>query len=395
MKFKARAACRAACIAVLGAGLAPAAHAWEMQSGDWLLGVSGTVNGFYVYREQKTKDAMGNWTTVNNSYVENGLLPAWLNFKLSTTLDGWDIKTHFGFAPGINDRSDIVGLPHNADPASALSPFTQIDTRNALFSIGRKDFGTVTFGRDIGLFGRDIILSDMTILGVGGNANAAVPFNTTFGMISHGYMYVGFQPQIRYTTPDLGGFTLDAGIFNPNHFAGTEANSPAFQATGTYATNALGAPSKFWASVITQNTSGAGSIRAEGWEVGAKVGVGAFEGVLYGFQGRGLGASTVGALFFLPKDTDGNRAKERGYFAQATYKFGPTKVGISYGENKDDNSVLCGGCDRKSPAVTLGAYHAFNKYVTFTGELVREDVKNGGDKVAKISTIALGAILFF
>ena len=47
--------------------------------------------------------------------------------------------------------------------------------------------------------------------------------------------------------------------------------------------------------------------------------------------------------------------KSRGYLAQGTYKFGPTKVGISYGENKDEKSVLCGGCDRKTPGATLGS----------------------------------------
>src|SRR6185369_12377796 len=222
----------------------------------------------------------------------------------------------------------------------------------------------------------DIILSDMTILGVGGNANAAVPFNTTFGMISHGYMYVGFQPQISYKTPDFGGFTAEGGIFQPSAFAGTETKQPGFQANVAWSTKAMGAPTKIWGSLVSQDTSGPGSHRAEGYELGGKLGIGDFEGVLYGFQGKGLGASTVGAQFFLTVDANGDRQKSTGYFAQGTYKFGPTKVGLSYGENKDDNSPLCGGCDRKSPAGTAGVYYTFNKYITFTGEYVREDIKN-------------------
>jgi len=388
---------RTASVIALGcsAAMAPTAHAWEMQSGDWLFGVSGTVNGFYVNREVEARGADGKNVTTHNSAVENGLLPAWINFKLGTQVDGWDVKVHFGFAPGINDRSDIIGLPHNADPTSALSPFSQIDTRNALFSFGKPTFGTVTVGRDIGIFGRDIILSDMTILGVGGNANAAVPFNTTFGMISHGYMYVGFQPQITYKTPDFSGFTAEGGIFHPSQFAGTETKQPGFQANATWASKAMGAPVKIWGSLVSQDTSGPGSHRAEGYELGGKLGIGDFEGVLYGFQGKGLGASTVGAQFFLTVDANGDPQKSKGYFAQGTYKFGPTKVGLSYGENKDDNSPLCGGCDRKSPAGTAGVYYTFNKYITFTGEYVREDIKNDSAKAAKITTFALGAILFF
>jgi len=375
----------------LATAAVPSAHAWEMQQGDWLFGVSGTVNGFYVYREAETLGADGNFTKTKNSAVENGLLPAWINFKLSTKVEGWDVKAHFGFAPGINDKSDIIGLPHNADPSTGLSPFSQIDTRNALFSLGRPEFGTLTVGRDIGIFGRDIILSDMTILGVGGNANAAVPFNTTFGMISHGYMYVGFQPQIRYTSPDFAGFVVDAGIFHPSQFAGTETKSPGFQANASYTMK----PVKIWGSLISQDTSGPGSHRAEGYELGVKGGAAGFEGVLYGFQGKGLGASTIGAQFFLTRDADGERQKSKGYFAQGTYQFGKTKAGVSYGENRDDNSPLCGGCDRKAPAATFGVYHSFNKYVTFTGEYVREEIKNDSTKVAKINTFALGAILFF
>jgi hypothetical protein len=74
--------------------------------------------------------------------------------------------------------------------------------RNVYFQFGNNDWGTLKFGRDIGLFGQNIILSDMTLLGVGGTSNAGIPFNTTFGMIGHGYMYTGFQAQITYTTPN-------------------------------------------------------------------------------------------------------------------------------------------------------------------------------------------------
>jgi predicted porin len=384
-----------AAFAVLAIATVPAAHAWDMKSGDWSLNVSGTVNGFYVHRESDVRDASGNWKTTTSTAVENGLLPAWLNITAATQLEGWDIKAHFGFAPGINSRSDIIGLPSGADPTSAVSPFTQIDTRNAYFSLGNGNFGTVKFGRDIGIFGQDVILSDMTILGVGGNANAAVPFNTTFGMISHGYMYVGFQPQITYTSPNLGGLSFSAGIFHPSQFAGTDTKSPGFQANASWSGKVGDGTSKLWTSVVSQDTSGTGGHKAEGAEVGGKFGLGPFEGVLYGFNSKGLGASTVGAMYFLTVDAAGQPQKSRGYFAQATFKVDANKFGISYGENKDDKSLICGGCDRKTPAATLGVYHTFNKYITFTGELVRENIKNDGVTVSKISTVALGAILFF
>jgi predicted porin len=380
----------AAALALAAAG---AAEAWEYQAGDWLFGVSGTVNGFYVYRT--VDDGAGHKTS--NSAVENGLLPAWINFQLSTQTEGWDVKAHFGFAPGINDKSSVVGLPEHADPSTGLSPFSQIDTRNAYLSLGNPSYGTFKFGRDIGLFGQTIILSDMTLLGVGGNANAAVPFNTTFGMISHGYMYVGFQPQITWTAPAIdaaNGFHFSAGIFQPNQFSGTETKTPGFQALADYDFKLDPVSGKVWGGFTTQHTDGVGGLTANGYELGVKGGAAGFEGMLYGFQGRGLGASTIGALYFLAQNNSGGRQNSSGWLAQGTYRLGATKFGVSYGENRDKDSPLCNGCDRKTPAVTLGVYHSFNKYVTLTGEYVHEQIKGDGP-TTKIDTIALGAILFF
>lgn len=382
-----------------GIGIASTgAYAWEMQSGDWLFSVSGTVNGFYVYRT--FDDGQGH--TTHNSQVENGLLPAWINFALSTKVEGWDVKAHFGFAPGINDKSSIVGLPENADPATGLSPFSQIDTRNAYLAFGNPAWGTFKFGRDIGIFGQNIILSDMTILGVGGTANAAVPFNTTFGMISHGYMYTGFQPQISWVSPAfdaLSGFSVQVGIFQPNQFAGNQTSSPGFQGMLQYDFKSDSVSGKAWTSVITQNTQGNDAVKgdgfnASGWEGGIKATFGGFELVGYGFGARGLGASTIGALYFLPRNYSGGRVHSSGYFVQGTYKVEATKFGLSYGQNTDDDSPLCGGCNRKTPAISAGIYYNFNKYITFTGEYVYEEFKTNSP-TAKANTFSLGAILFF
>jgi predicted porin len=374
------------------------AQAWEMQSGDWLFSVTGTVNGFYVYRT--FDDGQGKKTS--NSKVENGLLPAWINFALSTKVDGWDVKAHFGFAPGINDKSTIVGLPEHADPATGLSPFSQIDTRNAYLAFGNPAYGTFKFGRDIGIFGQNIVLSDMTILGVGGTANAAVPFNTTFGMISHGYMYTGFQPQITWVSPDfdaLKGLNIQAGIFQPNQFAGDHTSSPGFQAMVQYDFKTADVSGKAWTSVVTQSTQGQDPVLGEGfnatgWEGGIKASFGGFELVGYGFAAHGLGASTIGALYFLPRNFSGGREHGSGYFVQGTYKVNATKFGLSYGQNTDVDSPLCGGCDRKTPAMTAGLYYNFNKYVTLTGEYTYEQFKTNAP-TAKANTLSLGAILFF
>lgn len=376
----------AGAVCLMGAGQAQAV---SFSQGDATIDINGTINGFYSHR---TQEAGGVKTT--DSALTNGLLPGWINFVFTTKVEGLDIKAHVGFAPGINDKSDVVGLPTNPGCGGATgcdSPFTQIDTRNLYFQFGAADWGTIKLGRDIGLFGQKIILSDMTLLGLGGNTFAATPFNTTFGMIGHGYMYAGFQPQITYTTPTMGGFSASAGIFDPNRFAGDETKDPGFQAMLNYDWKGASANGSVWAGFIHQGTSGDGSFDANGYELGAKLGIGNFEAVAYGFDTKGLGLSTVGALFFSPFE----KTKGKGYFVQGTYKFGKTKIGVNYGENRDSGGLTTD--TNRFRSATVGVYHSLNKYITLVGEYNRE--RGTGDDMfpgdLKTRTISLGGILFF
>lgn len=214
----------------VAAAAASSAQAVSFEQNGVTLDINGTVNGFYVNRESKVDNGAGTTTTTKSSGISNGLLPGWINFVATGKAGGYDVKAHISFAPGINDSSSIVGLPD----AAGGYPYSQIDTRNNYFSFGTPTMGTVKIGRDIGMFGQNVILSDMTLLGVGGTSNAAVPFNTTFGMIGHGYMYTGFQAQISYLSPKVSGFQAGAGLFQPKNYSGNAAKSPGLQAMATY-----------------------------------------------------------------------------------------------------------------------------------------------------------------
>ncbi|HEX5803897.1 MAG TPA: porin [Azospira sp.] len=390
-------------------------HAVSFTHNDITMDINGTINGYYVNRQAKTTNlATGASTTTNNSALTNGLLPGWINFVMTTQAGGQDIKAHFSFAPGLNNNSNVVGLPIG-DPGGTgdSDAFSQIDTRNVYFQFGNKDWGTLKFGRDIGLFGQNVILNDMTLLGVGGTSNAGIPYNTTFGMIGHGYMYTGFQPQITYTTPMMGGFQAAAGIFQPAKFAGDETKSPGFQAMASY--DWKGAmPGKVWTGLVTQSTScstsggcaGNEDHSATGYELGGKIGIGNFEALAYAFRGRGLGLSTIGAQFLGGSDGAGDKTDSAGHFLQGTYKFGATKVGLNYGQNKDKNGFvgITGGAGAQSSlntiknrAYTLGVYHSLNKFITLVGEYNQEKISNVADSNfdAKNRTISLGGIIFF
>ena len=392
------------------ASLSGASQAVSFTHNDVTLDINGTINGFYVNREaQSINRATGASTTTNNSELTNGLLPGWINFVATTQANGLDIKAHFSFAPGINNNSQVIGLPigNNAGGAGTTNPYSQIDTRNVYFQFGNNSWGTLKFGRDIGLFGQHIILSDMTLIGVGGTSNAGIPYNTTFGMIGHGYMYTGFQPQITYTTPNLGGFQASVGIFQPSTFAGDETKAPGFQGIASYDWKTASTSGKLWTGAVSQTTSCSSSpcaiqsFSANGFELGAKAGFGNFEAVAYAFTGSGLGLSTVGAQFFNGSNGAGNKTESDGYFLQGTYKFGDTKVGLNYGENKDKNGFVLTGVSPlnsiKNRAYTLGVYHSLNKYITLVGEFNEEKVTNVSDTNFdnKNRTLSLGGIIFF
>lgn len=385
-------------------------QAVSFTQGDVTLDINGTINGFYVNREAKSINrATGASTTTNNSALTNGLLPGWINFVATTQANGQDIKAHFSFAPGINSNSQTIGLPigNNAGGVGTTNPYSQIDTRNVYFQFGNNSWGTLKFGRDIGLFGQNIILSDMTLLGVGGTSNAGIPYNTTFGMIGHGYMYTGFQPQITYSTPKIGGFQASAGIFQPSSFAGDETRSPGFQGIASYDWKGSSTSGKVWTGAVSQSTNcstnacATQSFTANGFEVGAKAGFGNFEAVAYGFTGSGLGLSTVGAQFFGGSNGAGNKTDSEGYFLQATYKFGDTKLGVNYGENKDKNGFALTGASAlnsiKNRAYTVGVYHSLNKYITLVGEFNEEKVTNVNDTDFdnKNRTLSFGGLIFF
>ena len=395
-------------LALLACG-STASQAVSFTQGDVTLDINGTINGFYVVREaEATNRATGAKTKTTDSALTNGLLPGWINFVATTQANGQDIKAHISFAPGINNNSNVIGLSNgaNAGGSGNGSPYSQIDTRNVYFQFGNASWGTLKFGRDIGLFGQNVILNDMTLLGVGGTSNAGIPYNTTFGMIGHGYMYTGFQPQITYTSPNFGGLQAAAGIFQPSKFAGDETKTPGFQAKVDYDWKGS-APGKVWTGLVTQSTDCATqtcatkSFTATGYELGAKVGLGDFEALAYGFKGSGLGLSTVGAQFFGGSNGAGNKTESQGYFLQTTYKFGATKVGINYGENKDRNGFVLTGVSPldsiKNRAVTVGVYHSLNKYITLVGEINEEKITNVADTNFdnRNRTISLGGLIFF
>jgi predicted porin len=382
-------------LAVCGAlsVLAAPAQAISFTQGDWTMDINGTVNAFYTNTDCSNKAGASQWATLSacnsgnqTTSIQNGLLPGIISLVATTRQSDLDIKGHFGFAPGTSN-------PTEGQRVAGAQPVG--DMRIVYLSFGDKTWGSVKLGRDIGLFQQQAILNDMTLLGVGGMAVTAGAINTTTGMIGKGYMYTAFQPQITYSSPNYSGFQGSIGVFQPLDIDAYNIHkSPMLQGLASYDFPASGGMTgKGWASFVSQSSTkdAAGrSASASGFELGGKVGIAGFEGMLVGFDGKGIGDAL---LFLNGTDAAGNTQKTQGFLGQLTYKppgFN-TKFGINFGETK--NKDVAGS---KNSAMTLGVYHSLTKSVTLVGEYIDEKTKDSASPdEANAKTFALGAILFF
>jgi predicted porin len=417
---------RASLAGALLAVVAVPAGAVDLKSGDgeWTFSIAGNVNVDYIYSDcQSPNDAVfvaGGLTCVGTangngvSNIGNGLLPAAFTFGVATTQAGIDLSAHLGLYPGIatNDGGspNLQAGNSNGSSNTALGS-TGLDIRQVYMTFGTKSMGTFTLGRNIGLFGADAILNDMTLPGVGapGSAASAAPSNTTLGGIGFGYIYTDWLAQIDYTTPDLAGFSGTIGIFDPLNSlsdVGTvlPKKAPGFHAKVSF-TMPFSGTSKFYASVafLTQDqdyqpaVGPAYSYTGDGVDIFAKLDIADFEVFGYYYHADGLGTTALfnGGAFGL-----GQTRTSDGYLAQATYKFGPVKFGINYGESKLDwannaDSIANPNLVSSNKKGTIGVYYSLTKNLTLLaeGSNTKSEAHVGGSNSA--TTINVGAFLGF
>jgi predicted porin len=220
-----------------------------MSAGDWKFTFSGNVNAHYIISACDDSPAVvagGLACTASagvddtGSTVSNGLLPAAMSLSASTTQSGYDIGATFGLYPGISTNDGSPNLQQGAAPGLLNTGLgtTGLDIRQVFLTFGNKSMGTFMLGRNIGLFGADAILGDMTLIGVGAaSSNYAAPANTSLGSIGLGYIYTDWLAQIDYTTPDISGFKFTIGVFDPIEPLGaapTPKSSPGFHGKAAY-----------------------------------------------------------------------------------------------------------------------------------------------------------------
>jgi predicted porin len=399
----------------------PAHAGIDFTAGDWKVDISGNVNAFYTGADcdngpaSKTTVTGGLACTGDRATsVRNGLLPASLVFSASSRQGDYDVGVTIGFYPGINS-SAAAGVNGPGLPAALQTP--GIDARQAFFTFGDASWGTVKMGRDIGLFGKDAILDDMTLLGVGSTGGNAAPGNTSLGRIGIGYIYTDWEPQITYTTPNYNGFTGSVGVFQPLDAVGsasfTRHDSPQIQAglgwawgdpktdelTGKFFADVVSQKAQASAADVTLNGSSAStSFTGSGFDAGVKLGFSGFEAVLYGYSGTGIGTT---GLYILGTSADGQKRDSDGGYAQLSYKFDKVKFGLSYGESRlklaSDEKASASTSDllKRNSSGVAGVYYSLTKNVTLVGEYIDTKARAWNGNSASETTYALGGIIFF
>src|SRR2546421_7497290 len=174
----------------LGVTATAKAQGLTMQmSNGWSFSFAGNVNVFWSFT--KANATAGD---VANSSIRTGLLPTFATFDAKGKEGALNLGIHFGFAPQIQN----AGVHDNFSGGTQAG--AQIDMRQVYLTLGGQ-WGQILAGRELGLFGRQAILNDMTLFGVGAvGIGGRQSGGTTLGRIGYGYLYPNFDAQLTYST---------------------------------------------------------------------------------------------------------------------------------------------------------------------------------------------------
>ena len=400
-------------LAVAGAVLALSATANAgiiIPAGEWTVDLGGNVNAFIANTNTDNTSSTGVKTSAKDTNtIGTGLLPSAIGIGAKTRQNDIDTAVQFTFFTGSSAGAGIGGRNGGAGGNNTLN------IRQSFLTFGDKSWGTFKLGRDLGIYGSDAILSDMTLLGVG--IGGAPGGNSTLGRIGSGYIYADWKGQVSYSTPNFSGFQATVGVMENFGADNQDREHMAYEGKATYDFAAGDVNGRIWVSGITQkskglaattgtaalgstvaqvlNTTAGNSYTSNGWDIGAKASMGPATIVGYYYDGKGLdGQNVVGGLF----NANGVKSDDDGGYVQGTVvvpKLG-TKVGASWGVSNSKHTASA--FDIENESWIIGAYHPLTKHLNLVAEYVNNEIKDkvaGSQAKQERDTVSLGAILFF
>jgi hypothetical protein len=387
-------------LAMGAASVAEAQLTMQMSNG-WSFTFGGNVNAFLVYEKQSdvapptvTPGGIVGSGGDGATRIRTGLLPAFAVFDAKGKEGNTDLGVHFGFAPQIQCGAVGGVVLHDCFGA-------QIDMRQVYLTLGGS-WGQILAGRELGLFGRQNILTDQTLFGIGATGGQ-FSGGTTLGRIGFGYIYPQFKAQMTYSSAAGRPFQLSVGLFDPaSNPPYNSIELPRVEAEGVWSSG----NTKVWVGGLVQNNGGGGAPatdeKATSWggTAGVRFGNPTFSLTASGYYGMGLGTTL---LYTLANGTGGTLGddlrKSMGGIGQVTFTPANSKLtvagswGISILENSDSEAAF----KTKNWLASGGIYYQATKSLKAVGEFnyaVTGDDAAGTDDNKSIAP-AVGLMLFF
>jgi len=393
--------------ALIASTAVPSARAFDVGGvNGWKLSTDGIVDVFSVYQTtgplpsgaRSISFLSGSADQYQNFGVKVGLLPSVVGLNVTApTTNGVDSSVRIGIYPSIQNSS-----------TNRFDVSPNVDFREINYT-AKGAYGELLAGRALNLYQGKNILTDMTLLTAG--VVPAPGTSTTLGHIGYGYLYTNFGPQIRYTTPELGGAKVAFSVNEPYKISSATVKTPTprLETELSYAAKlGGGATLQAWASGLYQTatrgtvSSTAASLNPDGTTTpassspiarpgekntslggaaGVETGFGGLDLLASGYYGEGLGMISVqdGDEFgSSATDAAGKERTQYGFLVQATYQFTPVvKLGVNYGQTRQDKSdsdlrLLGTGAFsvpmyKQEAAVAMVTYN-FNKFTQFVAE---------------------------
>jgi predicted porin len=369
-------------------------------AGDWTVDIGGNVNAYFTNKDTKYSGSVsaggytigGSVEPKDGNTIGTGLLPSALGIGAKSRQNDLDVAFQFTFFTGGSSGTGAAGGSNT------------LNIRQAFLTFGDASWGQVKLGRDLGIFGSDAILSDMTLLGVGvsGLGSTAAGGNSTLGRIGSGYIYADWVGQAQYQSPNFNGLQFTAAVREPfSNGSDTTRNDMGYDAKVTYDWAGDVSGRVYLGAISQKNNAGTyGSYTSRGVEFGAKVNVAHLGLNAHYYDGKGLDSQNTGTggLVF----GGGQKTDDRGGYVQATYVIPTgTKLGLSWGQNKSE-SERGSLWEIENRSWIVGAYHPLTKSLNLVAEYTDQEVKanatSGGVRAngkVESQTVSLGAILFF
>jgi hypothetical protein len=392
---------------LLSADTSHAQLVMQMSNG-WSFTFSGNAHAFLTYEKESDSGrteapfgVVGN--AADQTRIQTGLLPAFAVFQAKGKEGDTDLGVTIGFAPEIQCGRGV----HDCFGA-------QIDMRQVFLTAGGS-WGQILAGRELGLFGRQNILTDQTLFGIGATgAGGGAPGDifstsgTTLGRIGFGYIYPQFKAQFTYSTPGGKASQFSVGLFesstNASEASGpySKTNIPRVEAEFVYAKKEF----KGWLGAAAQSTKNPDtddSATATGVSGGLRWDNKKVSLTGSGYFGKGIGTTLLFLGGSCTGDTCGANGsndlrKSLGYIAQITYTTGKATVAGSYGASVLDASDTERDSFKTENALASGGiYYQATKSLKVVFELNYATTKDKESSAKKNSSFApaVGMMLFF